>query len=234
MTQSLYQLLTDEDVRRDEAAILRRLTAIAAEKRANEVKLLNYYKEVPITTGASIESVDRGVVEMTVNKLQAAAMLKQKMTFIKSPHLAHNVTAKVERVQMDKNRVFLSQFSYAAIRAERRKSARVKINAKREATFRVGKVMLTGLIRDISIGGVSIITPKGVIFPPNVKGTVSLSLGLLSKIFLPARLIRVDDDDSGSNFFAFEMEMDAKNEKILTKFIFEQQRIILTELKDTL
>ena len=122
-----YQLLTVKDLRKDEAAIMEVLSAIMTDELPNDLVLLNYYNEIPVSFGATIERVDHGVVDIIVHRLQAVAMRMQKMTFIKSQHLPYCVIAKVLKVNREECLALLTQFSYVRIPPEQRTFVRVKV-----------------------------------------------------------------------------------------------------------
>jgi len=82
--QQHFQLVTVDDLQQDESAILGVLSAIRDGRLPNDIKLLNYYRELPVSFEASIECLERGVVDMRVHDRQAAAMLIEKETFIKA------------------------------------------------------------------------------------------------------------------------------------------------------
>jgi c-di-GMP-binding flagellar brake protein YcgR len=228
--ENLYQLLTVEDVHKDEASIIGVLEAIQDRSLPNDLRLLNYYKELPVNFAATIETIDRGVVEMTVHELQSISMLMQKATFIKSAHLPYTVISKVLRVKREKKLVYLNQFSYVHIPAERRLSVRVKLSEKLDASFQNNQQMVRGSIEDISFGGVSIIAPKGSVLEENVTGMLSIWLPD-TKLEVQGKLLKVHDEEN-SNRFVFELELDNKSERLMSQFIFRQQSQIIRELKE--
>lgn len=71
---SQYRLLSVKDVQQDESAIIDVLSAIKADELSNDLVLLNYYKEIPVSFGATIERIEGGVVDMIVHRLQAVSM----------------------------------------------------------------------------------------------------------------------------------------------------------------
>ena len=174
--QKHYQLLTVDDLQQDEAAILGVLSSIRDGRLPNDIKLLNYYRELPVSFEASIDYLERGVVDMRVHDLQAAAMMIEKETFIKSDHLAHDVIAKVLRIRKDRHLAILGFFQYVQITAERRLFVRVRVSERHDATFHHDNQLIHGQIEDISFGGISIAAPKGSVMEENVTGMVSISL----------------------------------------------------------
>jgi c-di-GMP-binding flagellar brake protein YcgR len=227
-----YQLLTVDDVPTDEAAILTTLSAISDRKLTNDIRLVNYYKELPVIYDARITHCERGVVEMQVSDLQAAAMMIEQETFIKSEHLRHDVIARVLKIKQDKLLVLFTNFQYVLITAERRLAVRVRVSDRYDASFFHNHHLVHGVIEDISFGGISIRAPKGSTMEENVTGIVSISLPN-TKLEVTGRLIKVKEDDSSKKYI-IEMEVDSRCERQISQFIFSQQSRIIRELKDNI
>ncbi len=226
-----YQLLTVRDVQRDEAAIVEVLSAIMNKELSNDLVLLNYYKELPISFGATIVRIERGVADLKVHRIQAAAMLAQNMAFIKSDHLPYCAIANVLKVKKDESLALLTQFSYVHIASEQRTYVRVTVLERVEALFTNDAGEVSGIIGDISYGGVAILAPKdNEGMRENATGTVVLSLAG-SRLEIPGTLLRVDDQHPWKKFI-IKLEMDPKCEKVVSQFIFKEQIGILRELKD--
>ena len=221
------KLLTVEDVHKDEASIISVLSAIMDSRLPNDIKLLNFYRELPVSFGASIESIDRGVVQMKVHEMQVASMLIQKGTFIRSSHLPHCVIAKVLRLRRQNCLAYLTQFSYARIQADQRIYVRVKVAGRFDAAFQNDQHLVRGRVEDISFSGVAIKAPKECILEEHVEGTVSIWLPD-AKLEVPGKLLK----KQGEDIYVFGLEVDSKSEKILSQFIFQQQSQIIRELKD--
>jgi hypothetical protein len=225
-----YQLLTVKDVQRDEAAIIEVLSAIMNDKIPNDLELLNYYREVPVSFGATVEFIERGVVDMTVHKLQSVTMLLQNMTIIKSRHLPHCVIARVLKIYRKRNLALLNQFSYVHIPAEQRVYVRVIVSDRVEASFHAEGEEVRGTISDFSYGGVAILAPPGSLLKENARGIITLSLPD-SEIDVPGIFLRACDSNP-FKIYIFKLESDKKNERIISQFIFGQQVKILRELKE--
>jgi hypothetical protein len=220
-----YQLVTVDDIQKDEESILE---ILSADK--DGIKLLNYYRELPVSFDASIEFSDRGVVEMNIHDLQAAAMMIQKEVFIKCKGLPYDVIAKVMKIRKNTQTALLTSFHYIIIPAERRVCVRVRVSEKYDATFHYHNKLIQGSIEDISFSGLSITAPKGIYLDENSTGTVSITLPT-TMLELSGKLLKVNQDDSTSKFI-IELEMDNKSEQYISQFIFAQQSVIIRELKD--
>ncbi|MRR06653.1 MAG: PilZ domain-containing protein [Deltaproteobacteria bacterium] len=220
-----YQLVTVDEIQKDEEAILEILSA-----GRNSIKLLNYYRELPVSFDGSVEFSDRGVVEMNVHDLQAAAMMIEKEVFIKCKGLPYDVVAKVMRIRKNTRSAFLSNFHYVIITAERRVCVRVRLSEKFDAAFHFNDRLIQGQIEDISFSGLSIKVPNDISLEENSSGTVRIALPATT-LELSGKLLRVNQDDSSSKFI-IELEMDNKSEQCISQFIFSQQSGIIRELKE--
>lgn len=220
-----YQLVTVADIQKDEESILEILST-----GNNHIKLLNYYRELPVSFDGSIDFSDRGVVEMKIHDLQAAAMMIEKEVFIKCKGLPYDVIAKVMKIRKNTRSAFLTSFHYVIITAERRVSVRVRVSEKYDAAFHFNNQLIQGSIEDISFSGLSINTPKGISLEDNSTGTVTIALPA-TMLEVTGKLLKVDHDDS-SDKFIIELELDTKSEQCISKFIFAQQSGIIRELKD--
>jgi hypothetical protein len=225
-----YKLLPTTDLRKDEESILQALIAVKDNELENDIKLLNYYREVPINFGVSIDEVDHGLVEMTVHQLQAALMKLQKETLIRSSHLRNDVIAKVNRAGTENGVAFLSHFSYVQVLSDRRSHIRVSVAENIDVQFRSKQFRLQGRLSDISIGGMAVSGGEKPGIEANVKGEVSFTLRGVPLVF-PAHLLRIDDEPPQKRYI-FQYAPDSKIESHISHYVFQTQSEIIRELKD--
>jgi c-di-GMP-binding flagellar brake protein YcgR len=226
-----FTIVTLQDARKDEAAILDALTAARNGKSGGAISLLNYYKEVPISFDAKIVDIDSGVMEVSVHSVQAAAISIQKATLIQSDRLPHPVVAKVLRLDTKNRIAFLSHLAYATIPSERRKFVRVKVADRVGATFTNGAKSVSGHILDISIGGVAVLAREEVSLEEHARGTVSLDLKG-DTLASECTLVRVGNHN-GLFKYVFELNVvNTKSERQISHFINLQQADIVRELKE--
>ena len=225
-----YQPVTVQNARKDEDTILRALSAIRSGKRPNDLFLLNYYNELPISFGATIEYMDRGIVVLMIHSFQAAAMLMQNMTFLKSDMLPHWVIANVLKVDRENNLAFLALFSFVQNPSERRMHVRFMFPEKVEASFHNRKLQLPGAVQEISFGGVALIASPDKVITEKEKGVVSLQLPS-AKLDVPGTFIKSQAEESLCRHI-FLLDMNSKCERLLSQYIYHQQSRILDELKN--
>lgn len=226
-----YQLFTVDDVQRDEAAILAVLAAMRDKRIPNDLKLLNYFNEIPVSYPAGIDYLEDDVLELTVHQTQLVAIAEQKMTFLKSAHFPHDVVAKVNKIRPEKKTVLLWRFGYATIRSERRESVRVKVMDKYEVLFRGVDFSFRGRLQDISLTGISFEAPLRDDLAENIEGEVSLFLpsGVLD---MPATLLRiVTSEEYVEAKYILKLELTPRLENAIGQFIFQQQSEVIKEMK---
>ena len=225
-----YQLLIETGAKEDNRQIVLILDQLSKGRLANDLRLLNYFNEVPVSYPAVVENVEDDMVDIAVHQNQAVVMTHQKMTFLKSRHLPHDVVAKVFRSDVGKCLAILTRFSYAQIRAERRQFVRVRLDSIISASFVCSLGEVTGTIDDISIGGMCLRAGEPHGLETQARGTLRLALDDSTLEILAVLLkIRQEAEDF---LYVFECETDTKMEAKIAQFIFQRQLEIIRELKD--
>jgi hypothetical protein len=224
-----YQLVTVESIQKDEVAILKILAAIMDNKLSDDLKLLNYFKEIPVSFPATIDHIAGDMVELTVHPSQAVAMLDQKTAFLKSSHFPYDVVAMVQRVRVERKHAVVSRLSYAHIRSERRENVRVEVMGVFDVVFRGANFSYRGRLHDISLSGLSFIVSDRGGIGKDLEGEASVFLPS-SVIDVPAKLLRVLNDDDGKRYI-LKLDPTSRIENAISLFIFQQQAEIIKELK---
>ena len=226
-----YQLLTEKSVQEDEKAILQLLCDMLNGKLKSDLRLLNYYQEIPVSYPGIIEDIDDDMVDVTVHQHQAVVMHHQKFTFLKSRHFPHDVVARVFRANVEKEMALLHKFSYAHIRAERRQAIRVQVVDPLQVTFSAAAGKVTGNLVDISISGASIECPQlEPAIETQVEGVLSFALeGALLQG--DAAVLKVGDHE-GQTRYILCLKPSSKAEEKISQFIFQRQLEIIRALKE--
>jgi hypothetical protein len=225
-----YLLLPSADVRKDDESIIEVLSAVKDDKIGNDLKLLNYYREVPINFGASIDHIEKGMVELTVHQLQAALMQQQKETLIRSSHFRNDVVAKVSKAGAEQRFAFLTGFSYVQILSDRRANIRVEVSENVQVDVSFGKLRLQGRLKDISIGGMAIIAPEKQGIDENARVKLTFSLRGHG-VEIPGTVLRVIDE-SPRKSYVIHFTPDSKSDATISQYIFQTQSEIIRELKE--
>lgn len=227
-----YQYVNVRSVREDSAEIVDILQRIHRGELSNDIRLLNYYEEIPVNYPARIEYIEDDMVDLQVHQHQAVVMKLEKKTIMKSRNLPHEVLANVFRVDVNKSLVTLTNFAYVQVKAERRRFVRVRLKGSHEVVFIAGERRFRGTIQDISLSGLAMVTSDPPAVDTQTDGMLLMSIAD-KPISLEARLIKVIPD-SGYNRFIFDFQIDPKDETILSQFIFQRQVEIIRELKDSI
>lgn len=234
MKNDVYNLVTVNDGKTDAAAIIKVFSEMAAGRLKCDLKLLNYYDEVPVCYPSTIKAVENDSVELAVHEHQALVIKYDSSTLIKSRHF-HNelgVHCYAAYASIPKKLVILHNFAYAQIRAERREAVRVKVRGTTKVMFSYENVTIEGKMIDISGNGISI--HSGV-----VPATESDQSGLLNftltgtSLAVPGSFVRATPTEDG-HVCMFQMKPDRRTDSIIGQFIYQRQVEIIQLLKEGL
>lgn len=235
MLSDVYHLVTVNDGKSDAAAIAKVFSEMATGRLKCDLKLLNYYDEVPVCYGSTITSVEIDCIELAVHEHQALVMKHDKSTLIKSKHF-HNefgVHCYATYVNVSKKTVILHNFTYAQIRAERREAVRVKVHGTLPVKFSYDNVNMEGSIVNISGNGISIISNLAPATNSGQSGFLVFTIAGTS-LAVPASFIRSFPNGNEGHIYKFQMTPDRKSDSIIGKFIYQRQVEIVQELKEGL
>ncbi|HBG07570.1 MAG: pilus assembly protein PilZ [Geobacteraceae bacterium GWC2_58_44] len=226
----MYQTIKLAGEKEDGAQIIAILAAIREGRLKNDLKLLNFFREIPVSYGASVESVEENFAELLVHQIQAVVISFEKVTVLKSSHFPKDVIANANYVNIEKSRIVLSSFSYAIVRADRRMSVRVELSEPIYASFTASGQTAGGRLHDMSLTGISINIPEEPGFTLSENGELAVTLPI-GTITVPASLLKVLTVDDGFRM-VFEIEATRATELSISKYILQRQVEIIRELKD--
>lgn len=228
-----YQLVTQVNGKEDAAEILSILHKIKDGILKNDLKLLNYYHEVPVSYGVTIDGIEDDAIELTVHQAQAAVLGLQKQTLLKSSHFAGGlgVHCFVEYINVRNKMAVLGRFAYASIRADRRNAVRVYAGSPSITTqFQAEGQSVVGELKDISVTGMAVISSDEL--PSGLPEEGILRLNLMGQpMEVKAAMVRSIPLDEG-HLHTFRIELDAKLEEVVSQFIYSRQVEIIRELKE--
>ena len=206
----------------------------AAPKKA--LKLINYYKGLPLSYPATINSIDRGVVDLDVQQEQAFTIERNRSTFIRSPLFKHDVFAQAQYVNIKKKAATFVKFSYVEIMAERRNFIRMEPEPSPDAVIESSLGIIKGNLYDVSLSGLNISVDQYYPLEINTETSIRFRLRNIEqkldiKVNIPARLVGIMDDSLPYNY-KFIICPDKMLERILSQYIFLRQIEIIKEIKD--
>lgn len=229
--QSLYEVFTRVDGKSDSDEILSRLTDISTCRLNNDLKLVNYYQEMPISYGTvEIDECGGGVLELTAHQNQTVVIAHQKQTILKSKHFPDglSVHAIAEKFNINKSYVVLGRFAYVSLKAERRDSVRVRMQENIAVTIKADSGTYMGTLVDISVSGIKV---KESGLPSDPANTVLEIPFPEGKITLSGTFLREKINENG-HFHIFTFKPDAHAEVVISKMIYARQVEIIQMLKD--
>lgn len=226
----MYQRLEIGGEAKDSAEIFAILAAIQKGTLKNDLRLLNFYREVPVSYGAEVLTVEPDTAELLVHQVQAVVIDQERLTILKSAHFPRDVIARANYVSVEKSRVLVSQPSYAVVRADRRMSVRVELESSVCVSFYGQDEPVEGKLHDMSLTGISIRVPSDPGIDLSEKGELMVTLPA-GTITVPASLLKVIQIQDGCRL-VFEIEPDRTAELSISKFIFQRQVEIIKELKE--
>jgi hypothetical protein len=226
----IYQRIQIIGEEEDAGQILATLAAIQSGRLANDLTLVNYFREIPVSYGASVLTIEESSAEFSVHQIQAVVISLEKITVIKSRHFPRDVVAYVNYVNVEKSRIVLSGFSYALVRADRRMSVRVELADPILASFKAADISVSGKLHDMSLSGISIAVSDNTAIPLSEQGELTVDLPAGS-ITVPASLLKTKPLAQGCRLI-FEIEPTRATELRISQYIFKRQVEIIKELKD--
>ena len=155
-----YKRIVLKSIDEDEVEIIKILDCIRTKRLYPDLRLLNYYQNLPVSFGADVVSIDRGLVELRVTQTQAIVIAAQRTTFVRSSHFHFDALAMVERINIEREQAFLSRLSYVKLISEQRQHVRVNMGRTIEALFTSKNISEKGKIFDLSVGGVELCLNK--------------------------------------------------------------------------
>ena len=232
--RDLYTLVTIADGQKDCDAIMEILQNIHGGRLKDDLKLLNFIREVPVSFRARLENVAPDRVELTVHQSQAVIMKHDKYTLIRSSHFPNDygVHAFVAMANPTTCEAVLVRFAYVQIRADRRNAVRVEVHERIVGTFFGQSGKVSGELADISLGGLSIRAKGKLDVGIEDTGTFSCTLPT-GQLEVPARVLKIIEDDEWQRV-VFVIDAQKKMENLISRFVLNEQVEIIKELKEHL
>jgi hypothetical protein len=200
------------------------------------VSLINYYKGLPLSYPATIESVPNGTLELDIHPQQAVAIDKYRYAFIRCPAFPHVVGAHVLYVNIRKQAATLKNFFFAEILAERRNAIRLELEPPTDASFLVQDQVMSGRLLNLSMNGVALSTDLPCLSEERFETTLQFNLpniiqNNLTNVKTPAQYMGSNEHE-GVHVHRFAMTPDKVLEQQISQYIFQRQVEIIRELKE--
>lgn len=227
-----FQIVSIKDGKQDSMSVIQTLEQMSSGKLKNDLRLLNYYHEVPISFPAKIDKIVDDCLECTVHQAQSVALGIQKQTLLTSSSFPQGlgVHCFVEYVNVKNCFAVLGRFAYAAIRADRRGAVRVRVDGVMPAVYTVESQSVSGKAFDISVTGVALKTVQALPAGLPEKGTILLSLHG-TDLEMPSKFVKTVDHE-GDFVHTFQIEPDLHADKAISQYIYSRQVEIIRDLKE--
>lgn len=219
----------------DQQAIHGLLKDIHSNDATAEFTFLNIYKELPIVSSSRIFELKKKTVEFTTSSTQFFILNEAKEVIIQSNLMNTSIIGKVLEMDNRRFQVTLGEFSYAELHADKRNCVRVRLKLPLQPQIMVDGNVLSGVINDISLGGVCVRTFAGELMERARK--IELKIKLLHcgsqevmETLIPSRLARIDKKDIQARC-AMIFEHTPQSERVLSTFIYQRQLEIIKEIK---
>ena len=229
---NVYHLVTVDNGKSDNASIIKVFSDMATGRIKNDLRLLNYYNEIPVSYNAAIIGVESDSVELKIHSHQAVLMKLDSFTLIKSTHFHKElgVHGMAFYVNIQKEKAILHNFAYAQIRAERREAVRVRLAPPIPATYDDPQCNITGRLLDISETGASLLVESLPALADEQQGMLSFAL-LGTPLTIPSTFLRQVKTDNGY-VGIFQLQPEKKDAITLAQFIYQRQVEIIRDLKE--
>ena len=232
--QYYYEQIVRGTAHEDSLVILQKLK----EQIGKKFSFLNYYKEIPVTYGAKLLSVENEMAEFEVHEYQAKVIKLEKkalLTTRATNGFLHDVFGEAFYANSAKSRVILCKFSYARILSVNRRYVRVRLDRKVSAELISDADVMQGKIIDLSLGGAAIVVDTKEQLVPGSEHNLFLklpdSMNTIKEIGLAATVVSVLDDTPPYTC-VFEFHPDHHSQQQIAYFINQRQVEIIKELKE--
>lgn len=229
----LYSTRIQQSFDEDHAEIIARLKSAPPK---TVLKLINYFKGMPVSYSATISSVDRNNVDLDIQGEQAFTMEHSRSVFIRSPLFKFDVFATVQYVNIKKRAATVSKLSYVELVAEKRNFIRIKPEPTPAAVIETKRESFAGNLLDLSLSGLNIMANTYYPIENGTRATITSSLMNCEQdgavdLVVTARLGAIKDY-SGRYSYIFTYSADKGLERQLSQYIFKRQIEIVREIKD--
>jgi len=232
-------LYYDKAVRGTEREDMLVILQFLQEMIGQTFSFLNYYKEIPVSFDATLLGVENEMAEFAVHEYQAKVINMEKKTLIHTHALSsfpEDMIGEAFYVSSAKKRVILCNFGYAKIRSDMRRFVRVLLDNPVEAELIIEGDILTGNVKDISLGGAAISTMSADLLVAGLDVNMFLKLpdligNSILEVGLRATIIKVVGMSAPFTCF-IEFHAEKHSQQQIAYYINQRQVEIIKELKD--
>ncbi len=196
---------------------------------SQELEILNFYQSFPITSKASIRTLDRGTATLYVQPPGSVCLTAEDQTVMISKDLPDAVRARVISFDILTGMLHVDDFSYAGSHFGERMIARVQPDEEIAVEIEIEEQRYSGKLVDVSLNGIGVYTASDV---PQRGLEASLTLpfpeGLVT---LPGKILNTNQTPEGQTRLSIGFTRKAQEIDIVTHYIKERRSEILAEIE---
>ena len=228
-----YTFVTKNAVSLDRDEIISLLSEYQALSRP--VNVMNYYRELPITSSSSLSRPDYGKFEITVSEMHLQVIRQQLQTILYLEGCT--VLAECSSVNYQKNSLVISGFRFIELHAAKREAFRlnVDIDADLIVDFRNSEGKIAARMVDISMTGCRIKLESGNV-PAGLLVVLEIQIFDSSKDkklprSIAAKVVKAYCSDDIS-YCCLEFIGTPSDQDLLTRYLNQQQTSIIREFRE--
>jgi len=200
------------------------------------LRLINYFKGMPVSYSATINTIDRNSVDLDLQGEQAFTIEHSRSAFIRSPLFKYDLFATAQYVNIKRRAATFTKLSYVEILAEQRNFIRINPEPTPVAIIETPQGTIEGHLYDISLTGLNISIDnycqieRGT--ETKIKSTFrNIEQDLTINLDVIAKLVAIKDQSSPYSYI-FTFSSDKELERQLSQYVFKRQIEIIREIKD--
>lgn len=214
----------------DERQIIEVLKFIVLGQRESDLTLTNFYRNMPVTLKATVNTLRGGVAEFSTHKLQTRIMAQEPYTLVRTAHLPYPVLARVRQLDEDTHKAWLCNFSFVEVHADKRSHVWVEMEDAHPAIFSNRRFTIQGNIRNLSLGGIALLSPELQDLPAGTVGVMELEVEPEAPpARVPAALLRINPVGRMVEY-VFTLDRGTRDESRISRFIARRQAEIIRKL----
>lgn len=198
-----------------------------------EVKLLNYYKEIPVSAPARILSVTENSLVCRTSEAQARVIEFSEYTIVQGTLFRHHAHAHAA-CNPDTGDITLSGFCYVEVPSNRRASIRVRMQVPPLICIEAGSSKTSGRMLDLSLDGCAINIADRTLLQnfSHFFLTIDMPLKMQQNSVKPRVLAKLAKMDQHNKLFrcVFLFEHSKSSEDQVAMLIARRQAEIIREL----
>lgn len=200
------------------------------------LRLINYFKGMPVSYSATINSVERNTVDLDLQGEQAFTVEDSRSAFIRSPLFKFDVFATAQYVNVKKRAATFTKLSYVEIVAEQRNFIRINPDPPPVVVIETPEGTIEGHLFDISLTGLNILVENFCEIERGsevkIKSTFqNVERDLTVNLNVTAKLVTIKDHLRPYSYI-FTFRSDKELERQLSQYVFKRQVEIIREIKD--